>query len=217
MKEEKLSETFELENMITEDTASSSIKSNKKLPQQSYIITGVDSDQIHQENINMLNKMSEREILEEQQRLLSTLDPDIVRFLKSKRKHTGPTSAPENKENIFEPPVDVQQIETPREILKNHGSEKWLNFDLIEQEKLQWMKNIDLPRKPNDNQEYEARYVFNSLIQIPGRLYYLNNSKSHNLKNSNSRKIILSHKFKSQILLFQRFRISIRLYYVKFL
>lgn len=127
------------------------------LPVRSFILTGKESEQIHQQNVITLDEMSEKEILEEQKKLLSSLDPEIVKFLKSKRSNTS-IEADEIMEvdtPVLEPITDVEDIETPKEILDS--SEKWLHFQTIETEKLQWMKNIEIP-KNIDNEQYEARW-----------------------------------------------------------
>ncbi|GLV42007.1 uncharacterized protein CBL_05035 [Carabus blaptoides fortunei] len=157
LKDEHLPEPM---NVISEDTSSSSTIDEKNLPDQSYIITGKEREQIHQENIGTLSKMSVEEILEEQQNLVSKMDPDIVRFLKSKRTVAEVTSVSESKQQVSEQPVNVQEIETPKGILENCDLEKWLHFDKVETEKLQWMKDIDVPKKLVGNEEYEARFDF---------------------------------------------------------
>lgn len=53
--------------------------------QRSTILTSSDRQQIHTENMNKLESMSEEEILAERQKLLSTLDPALIQYLKSQR------------------------------------------------------------------------------------------------------------------------------------
>lgn len=138
----------------------------KNLPSKSFILTGEESDQIHQQNLKTLDQMSEKDILEEQKKLLSSLDPGILKFLKSRRNNTA-NDADEVMEvdtPALEPIIDVEEMETPKGILDS--SEKWLHFQTVETEKLQWMKNIEIPKNA-DNEQYEARWVY-----VPNLIFY---------------------------------------------
>lgn len=143
-------------------STSVSVKSNpvniNNLPSQSFILTGSDSNQIHEENLNMMQQMTEEEIIEEQERLIATMDPAIVAFLKSRRKkevleNRNPTIKEQNEaaENI-----EVEEIESTAELLAQPKADKWLNFDVFETNKLAWMKNVDIS-KIKKSEEYEAR------------------------------------------------------------
>lgn len=131
---------------------------NKNLPSQSFILTGSDSKQIHEENLDLIKQMTETEIIEEREKLLATMDPAIVGFLKSRRK----TNMPENRnpsikeQNVAAADVVVEEINTTAELLAQPRAEKWLNFDVIETNKLAWMKNVDIP-KIKKSEKYEAR------------------------------------------------------------
>ncbi|KAJ8961047.1 hypothetical protein NQ314_005976 [Rhamnusium bicolor] len=134
---------------------------NEYLPSQSYILTGSDREQIHEENVNVLKNMSEQEILEEREKLLATMDPAIVAFLKSRRKNEIIESrTPTIKEqNDAAEDMDIEEIETPVELLTQPSAEKWLNFDTIETNKLAWMKSVDIP-KIDKSKQFEARFDF---------------------------------------------------------
>lgn len=51
---------------------------------------GLDAATIHQENVMKLASMTPAEIEEERRKLLTTMDPSIVEFLKSRRKRENP-------------------------------------------------------------------------------------------------------------------------------
>jgi hypothetical protein len=52
---------------------------------RSFLLTGPDAAAVHQENIAKLSKMSAEEILQEQQKLASQLDPKLLKFIQSRR------------------------------------------------------------------------------------------------------------------------------------
>ncbi|PNF36178.1 RNA polymerase II-associated protein 1 [Cryptotermes secundus] len=54
--------------------------------QRSFLLTGPDAPAIHQENIKKMSEMSTEEILQEQQKLTSQLDPKLLQFIRSRRK-----------------------------------------------------------------------------------------------------------------------------------
>lgn len=128
------------------------------LPLKSYILSGSDSAQIHEENLNVMKNMTEDEIREEREKLIETLDPAILAYLKSRRKNEvlqnrNPTIKEQNEAAAH---VKMEEIETASEILGQPKAEKWLNFDVVEINKLAWMKDIDIP-KLKKSEKFEAR------------------------------------------------------------
>ncbi|GJQ84057.1 hypothetical protein Trydic_g10517 [Trypoxylus dichotomus] len=151
------------EKMDTSDKFKSPQETLNNLPCQSYIITGNERDSIHRENMDRLNEMTQKEILEERNKLISTMDPAIVAYLKSKR-HTlnkvqdKPPSTMEEQIKAAEG-ITPTSLSTVSEILSQPEAEQWLNFDKMEITKLAWMKDVDFGElKKKDN--YEARFDF---------------------------------------------------------
>lgn len=133
---------------------------------KSQIVESADAPTIHSENTEFLQKLDENQILEEQGRLLGSIDPSIVQFLKEKRK----PKLPKVTENVVS---DVEmkdarqsaEILTDIDVLKDENSKNWLNFDVIEPAKLEWMR--DLPKnmpelKPGEH--YEARFDWKGVL-----------------------------------------------------
>lgn len=129
------------------------------------IMTPITSvkEEIHLENLEKMNKMTPEEILEEREKLMSTLDPAIIAFLKSKRHHTQPkveTRQPSIAEqNQPENEISIEEISPAKDILSQPNSDKWINFDLLEGNKLAWMKDMPKPVLKKD-EKYEARFDF---------------------------------------------------------
>lgn len=133
---------------------------------RSRILECNDAGSIHKENTEYLQKMDESHILEEQKRLLSTMDPSIVNFLKEKRKAAQKMQKPvstdvdmDGKKPKFEP------VASDLELLKDENSKNWVNFDVIEPAKLEWMR--DLPKsmpelKPGE--QFEARFDWKGVL-----------------------------------------------------
>ena len=106
--------------------------------------TNVESEieNIHNENINRLKHMTKEEILEEQEKLRASLDPNLLDFLQSrKRKKDNPT----DKEVISETDSSLE-LETSdldidiQSLLGEAKRQKWKHFDVLESEKIEWMQ-----------------------------------------------------------------------------
>lgn len=160
MKKLKKDDDLQQEAMQIDD--GSAINEQINLPRESYVLSGREREQIHKENVQVLKAMSENEILQEREKLLATLDPAIVAFLKAKRKEfdakpqTNLTRIAELNEAGRE--IQLEEIETSSELLKQPEADRWIHFDTVETSKLVWMRNVEIPRKSND--QYEARFDF---------------------------------------------------------
>lgn len=150
---------MELDNAI-KDTDDKKIcsESNKSLPTKSYILTETERAQIHEDNLNIMKGMTEEEIKEEREKLIASMDPAIIMYLKSRRKkeilqNRNPTI---KEQNQAAEDVNIEELETPSEILARPKADKWLNFDVVETNKLAWMKNIDIPNIKKSG-KFEAR------------------------------------------------------------
>lgn len=151
------------EKMDVDEASKDKVKIN--FPSQSYILSGRDKAQIHKQNVEILKSMTEKEVLEERQKLLTTMDPAIVAFLKAKRKElsvseTGITPISELNEAGRD--VKVEEIGASSELLQQPEADKWIHFDSIETSKLAWMKDIEVPK--NEGDRYEARFDFDGWL-----------------------------------------------------
>lgn len=152
-------------NQTQSPKASASYQSSSKLNfgTKSHILDNTDATSIHKENTEFLQKMGVDQVLEERKRLLSTMDPSIVQFLKEKRK----AKLTQITENISKD-VEMKPITQPMpdiDVLKDENSKNWLHFDVIEPAKLEWMR--DLPKnmpelKPGEL--YEARFDWKGVL-----------------------------------------------------
>lgn len=133
---------------------------------KSHIIEGTDARSIHTENSEYLQKMDENHILAEQKRLLSTMDPSLVKFLKDKRKATQKTqnSTPNDIDMDAKKPK-IEAMPPNLDVLADENSKKWVHFDVIEPSKLEWMR--DLPNNMPDlkpGEQYEARFDWKGVL-----------------------------------------------------
>ncbi|XP_033733915.1 RNA polymerase II-associated protein 1-like [Pecten maximus] len=121
--------------------------------------------QIHQENTEKLAAMSEDEILQEQQKLIEMLDPNLVSFIKSKSKKENPAS-----KSTIPPPMSMekdtsQRAKTESETLDEDElpvkpSKDWVNMDKAEYDKLSWMKELPPPQTGDAQTGQQARFDF---------------------------------------------------------
>lgn len=153
----------------------------------SIMLDNSDAQAIHVENMAFLKNCGEDEIMEEQQRLLGTLDSSLVKFLQEKRKKKMENIAEGKCFLIFcwvfgtfnysrrirplAPAAnDVEMHEQPHpmpdlKVLNNETSKNWLHFDVIETDKLEWMR--DLPAAMPElmpGQTYEARFDWKGVL-----------------------------------------------------
>ncbi|XP_033105370.1 RNA polymerase II-associated protein 1-like [Anneissia japonica] len=138
-----------------------------------------ESSAIHKENVKKIESMSE-EILEEQKKLLSTLDPNIVKFLQSKKglPQSGAAVPMEtNQENIREH-IELSTEDKDKTIPSNklleeendveaskpiEVKEEWVNMAEVETEKLAWLKDLPKP-KAKSKEGCLARFDFNGRL-----------------------------------------------------
>ncbi|XP_035773853.1 RNA polymerase II-associated protein 1-like [Anopheles albimanus] len=139
-------------------------------PSGSALLEGWDAAEIHQENLQKLQKMSDQEIKEEQKHLLSTLDPKLVEFLKARKK---PTTSSESNQSTKELKPELGQkipqteiLPAGMEVLQQEGSEQWINFNVLEPEKLEWTKDVERSVKQlKPGESYEARFDWKGVLQ----------------------------------------------------
>ena len=121
------------------------------------------NEEINEANLEILSKMTEKEILQEQEKLLNTIDKKTIDFLKNKKLKTNQ-----------EPSKDFS-IDSTCKNLNNKGDikkeveklmdMKWTNLDLLEPEKLEWIGDIPDKKALDSNQPYSARFDFTGELQ----------------------------------------------------
>uniref|UniRef100_A0A182WSC2 RNA polymerase II-associated protein 1 N-terminal domain-containing protein n=1 Tax=Anopheles quadriannulatus TaxID=34691 RepID=A0A182WSC2_ANOQN len=143
-------------------------------PSGSALLEGWDATEIHNENLRKLNQMSIEEISKERSHLLNTLDPKLVEFLKARKKPSAADAAPVAKEPALsekakekcKPVANAGLLPAGMEVLKERGSEQWINFDVLEPEKLEWTKDIERSVKElKPGESYEARFDWKGVLQ----------------------------------------------------
>lgn len=134
---------------------------------KSHVIENAEAESIHKENIELLQNMSKEQILEERKRLLGSVDPALVQFLKNKRK----ANLSKIVENNTSTDIKMQRVDPKvdplpeMDVLKDENSQNWLHFDVIEPSKLEWMR--DLPKNLPDlkpGEQYEARFDWKGVL-----------------------------------------------------
>lgn len=133
---------------------------------RSNIIENGEAEKIHRENVEMLQRMSAEQILEERNRLLGTVDPALVQFLKEKRKSKLAKITETAPKDVEMKDVDPKIDSLPDiDVLKEENSKNWLHFDVIEPSKLEWMRDLsnNMPKlKPGE--QYEARFDWKGVL-----------------------------------------------------
>lgn len=149
-----------------------------------------EAQRIHEENLARLQAMSKEEIEEEHNNLMGRLDPSLIAFLKSRRSGESYSEASSNKTKAQEAegndedkqgdsrledelqsnlpnddPMDQQCTEPDIPLKPEKG---WVHMDVLEYEKLEWMKDLPKPRRRKTNKEMQARFNFQGDLIPPG-------------------------------------------------
>ncbi|XP_062908767.1 RNA polymerase II-associated protein 1 [Mobula hypostoma] len=149
-----------------------------------------EAQRIHEENLARLQTMSKEEIEEERNNLMARLDPSLIAFLKSRRSGKSYIEASRNKterqgtENNYEDKQSDSHLEA--ELQSNSSKDDpmneeitepdiplkpekgWVHMDVLEYEKLEWMKDLPKPRRRKTNKEMQARFNFHGDLIPPG-------------------------------------------------
>lgn len=123
-----------------------------------------------EEKFPTLNDMTHEEILEEQGKLLKTMDPKLVDFVRSKRKSN---EAQQSSPRPTAPKISKAEELPALDFLKDEHAKNWLHFDILEPEKLEWTRNIEKTfenLKPGES--YEARFDWKGFL-----LPFIDNAK----------------------------------------
>lgn len=131
--------------------------------------------EIDLENQKKLRNMDNKEILEAQDQIRSTIPENLQIFLQNRKKSVAKSPKTETIkepkspkiETVSEPKSSNKDIvgEMPSMILNTPGAHGWLNFNMLESEKLQWTESISnnlSAIKPGE--EYEARFDWNGYL-----------------------------------------------------
>lgn len=132
--------------------------------EKSFILTGAESSAIHEENLKVLSQMSQEEIQKEREKLMKSLDPKLLAFIRSKRQ--APQSM-EVEENTEVPEASsAAKVNLPDlNVLQSEELKNWLHFDKFEPDKFQWMADVskNIPKlKPG--QSFEARFDWKGIL-----------------------------------------------------
>ncbi|XP_016992138.2 RNA polymerase II-associated protein 1 [Drosophila rhopaloa] len=138
--------------------------------------------ELHQENLNVLSQMSEQDILAEKKKLLASLDPSLIVLLSKKRQTSNKPVEKKVVPKIIEappqPPKITQSSEASSpvisslphsnpalELLQQSNAGSWVNFNLVEEHKLAWMR--DIPTKLSElkpGQQFNARFDWKGVL-----------------------------------------------------
>ncbi|XP_066248015.1 RNA polymerase II-associated protein 1 isoform X2 [Euwallacea similis] len=171
-----------VDHMQNEDLSSLVVKERiGSAAERSTVLTTNDRHQIHLDNLKTLNAMSEDEILSERNRLLNTLDPALIQFLKSQRSKNTSEFETRNRtikeQNEAAQTVNIEQLEAPKEVLSKPDASGWLHFNKFEASKLAWMKDVTVPKLKNC-EGFEARFDFEGYL-LPYSVAQINEVNRH--------------------------------------
>ncbi|XP_077991104.1 RNA polymerase II-associated protein 1-like [Glandiceps talaboti] len=142
-----------------------------------------EAKKIHQENLSKLSELSEEEILAEQEKLKSMLDPKVVQFIRSRKQHTSSKPAEEMTEAVKEETTagtfqqeehhkekqeNFKQVTTSEVTLPIRAEKDWVNMNVVEEDKMEWMHDVPKPKPGEKKMGIQARFDLQG--QVIGRL-----------------------------------------------
>ncbi|KAH8296600.1 hypothetical protein KR054_008495 [Drosophila jambulina] len=137
------------------------------------------AQEIHEENLNVISQMSEQDILAERERLLASLDPSLISFLTKKRQSKqkpvdnkktpvlieAPAQPPKATQSSSEAVTSLPDSSPALELLKRSDEGNWVNFNLVEDHKLAWMRDIPAKmRELKPGQQFDARFDWKGVL-----------------------------------------------------
>uniref|UniRef100_A0A665VS91 RNA polymerase II associated protein 1 n=1 Tax=Echeneis naucrates TaxID=173247 RepID=A0A665VS91_ECHNA len=133
-----------------------------------------DTMRIHMENQAKIQEMSQSEILEEQKKLLSQLDPRLVEFVRSHKAQSilssdSASRHPEGKSSKENFPLEgvIRESDSSEVDLLVKPKKEWVHMDKLEPEKLKWMRDLPAPRKKDTKKAMQARFDFSGSLIPP--------------------------------------------------
>jgi len=133
------------------DLEETKVTSDKQNLPRSHLLTGIglgevtgerEMKRIHDENTDRLKSMDEKEILAEKEKLLKTLDPKLISFIRQRHKKSNETVP-------IRESMETEKSETKMTSTENalpiEIDSRWLHMDKVEHEKLEWMKDLPKP------------------------------------------------------------------------
>ncbi|XP_065360117.1 RNA polymerase II-associated protein 1 [Calliphora vicina] len=136
--------------------------------------------EVHKENLNVLCQLKEEEILAERKKILESIDPALVALLANKRKEKtqaklkiSPTSnkseamdTSSNNIKIEENPLNDLPSSNPAvDLIERSSAEQWIHFDVVEKDKLEWMRDIPMQAsKLKEGEKFEARFDWKGVL-----------------------------------------------------
>lgn len=136
---------------------------------RSFILDGKEANKIHTENLELLSQVSTKEIEEERNKLIETMSPETLEFLKSIRNKSKvePPAITANDPSSMDTDVSTPaELEGTTHLIRKANEGNWVNFDKIETDKLKWMQDVEPVRAKtnNGNVLYEARFDWKGVL-----------------------------------------------------
>ncbi|XP_051161859.1 RNA polymerase II-associated protein 1 [Leptopilina boulardi] len=109
--------------------------------------------------------ITEEDILCEKRKLESTLNPNLIEFIKRRKKEKDRLKEENKKKIIIEDTIENEEIpEMIQEIFTEAKKNNWIHMDVVEKEKGKWMMDVKENKKVNLNESYNARFDFNGIL-----------------------------------------------------
>lgn len=165
-----------------------SINCHLEFGKRSAIVEDIETANIvHKQNIEILSKMTQEDILAERQNILQTigifiidfsnnviffLDPSLVALLANRRLKKSDKSMVNTCTEQLQPDTSSQNFKdvlddsnAASDLISRCLSEKWINFDIVEKDKLEWMRDIpELIKKLKPGEKFEARFDWKGVL-----------------------------------------------------
>ena len=138
----------------------------------SRLLSGIgESAQVHEENLARLQDVSEEEVLEEQRKLLASMDPSLVEWVRSMKNKAGVSKSFEPMEEaVAESETFIESQDktrvttaTPSKVIKSNETapkplQEYPGMEIIEEEKLSWTGELPPLTSSSELANLSARF-----------------------------------------------------------
>lgn len=149
---------------------------------QNCVLKNEDAMEIDSQNKSLLESMTPEEIFKEREEIMSKMDPKILMFLQA-RNNKNSNQNLSKKNNEIQAESSTENVKSiiddnllDNEIISHPELKKWVHFDKIEEDKLEWIKNIEPANIPAGDAPYEARFDFKGYL-LPYTIEYTEETK----------------------------------------
>merc|ERR1719234_801654 len=141
-----------------------------QLGDNSRLLSGTgESSKVHEENLARLQDVSEDEVMEEQRKLLASMDPSLVEWLRSKKGMAGVHKSCEPMDDTVREsstgPEERSTTNNPDEDIASQPLHQYPGMEIAEEDKLSWTGDLPpLTSSSSELSKLSARFALDGAL-----------------------------------------------------